>query len=178
MSAATASNADAVIGRVDAEGRLVAADPPLAALHALAGGDEGGILAVPQIAALARLARRLGITISRAALAADGERDVDLWVRAEPEGDEVALAITGWSARAARAGAGPPAEREADFLRAAADWMWETDDSLRLTSLSPGAAAAIGRNPAGAYRQAAHPPVPLPRKPGRRAPHPHRARRA
>ncbi len=26
--------------------------------------------------------------------------------------------------------------------------MWETDDTLRLTSLSPGAAAAIGRNPA------------------------------
>ncbi len=149
MSAVTASNEDAVIGRVDGEGRLVAADPPLAALHALAGGDEGGVLAVPQIAALARLARRLGITISRAALAADGEHDVDLWVRAEPDGDEVALAITGWSARAARAPApGAPAERDADFLRAAADWMWETDDSLRLTSLSLGAAAAIGRNPA------------------------------
>ena len=103
-----ASNEDAVTGRVDAEGRLVAADPPLAALHAQAGGDEGGVLAVPQIAALARLARRLGITISRAALAADGEQDVDLWVRAEPEGDEVALAITGWSARAAaRRRAGP-----------------------------------------------------------------------
>jgi signal transduction histidine kinase len=149
MTAVTASQEDAVIGRVDAEGRLVAADPPLAALHALAGGDEGGVLAVPQIAALARLARRLGITISRAALAADGEQDVDLWVRAEPEGDEVALAITGWSSRAARPPApGAPAERDADFLRAAADWMWETDDSLRLTSLSPGAAAAIGRNPA------------------------------
>jgi signal transduction histidine kinase len=149
MSAAAASDEEAVIGRVDAEGRLVAADPPLAALHLSAGGDEGGVLAVPQIAALARLARRLGITISRAALAADGERDVDLWVRAAPEGDEVALAITGWSARAPRPpAAGPPAEREADFLRAAADWMWETDDALRLTALSPGAAAAIGRNPA------------------------------
>ena len=148
MSAATASSADEVIGRVDAEGRLIAADPPLAALHASAGGDEGGVLAVPQIAALARLARRLGITISRAALAADGEQDVDLWVRAAPEGEEVALAITGWAARSPRSSApGAPAEREADFLRAAADWMWETDDALRLTSLSPGAAAAIGRNP-------------------------------
>ena len=149
MTAAPASSDAAVIGRIDAEGRLVAADPALAALHLSAGGDEGGVLAVPQIAALARLARRLGITISRAALAADGERDVDLWVRAEPEGDEVALAITGWAARAPRSPApSPPAEREADFLRAAADWMWETDDALRLTSLSPGAAAAIGRNPA------------------------------
>ncbi|HST37636.1 MAG TPA: PAS domain-containing sensor histidine kinase, partial [Allosphingosinicella sp.] len=127
----------------------VAADPPLAALHAQAGGDAGGILAVPQIAALARLARRLGITISRAAVAADGDHDVDLWVRAEPRGEEISLAITGWTGREARPAApAPPAEREADFLRASADWMWETDDTLRLTSLSPGAAAAIGRNPA------------------------------
>jgi len=149
MSAAAAKGAAApVAGRLDAEGRLVAADPPLAALHAQAGGDEGGVLAVPQIAALARLARRLGITISRAAIAADGERDVDLWVRAEPQGDEIALAITGWSGRpACPTPAGPPAERDADFLRAAADWMWETDDTLRLTMLSPGAGAAIGRNP-------------------------------
>ncbi|MEA3042532.1 MAG: hypothetical protein QOH47_370 [Sphingomonadales bacterium] len=148
MSAAAESREAPVAGRIDAEGRLVAADPPLAALHASAGGDEGGVLAVPQIATLARLARRLGITISRAAIAADGEQDVDLWVRAEPQGDEIALAITGWSGRPARASApSPPAEREADFLRAAADWMWETDDTLRLTMLSPGAAAAIGRNP-------------------------------
>ncbi|HEV2816558.1 MAG TPA: PAS domain-containing sensor histidine kinase [Allosphingosinicella sp.] len=148
MSAAAEKGAAAVVGRLDAEGRLVAADPPLAALQAQAGGDEGGVLAVPQIAALARLARRLGITISRAAIAADGEQDVDLWVRAEPQGEEIALAITGWSGRpACPAPAGPPAEREADFLRSAADWMWETDDTLRLTMLSPGAAAAIGRNP-------------------------------
>ena len=88
-----------VLGRVDAEGRLVAADPALLALHRRAGGREGGVLAVPQIAALARLSRRLGIAISRAAIAADGERDLDLWVRAEPDGGEVALSITGWMQR-------------------------------------------------------------------------------
>jgi signal transduction histidine kinase len=149
MSATAESREAPVAGRVDAEGRLVEADPALAALQAQAGGDEGGILAVPQIAALARLARRLGITISRAAIAADGENDVDLWVRAAPEGDGIALAITGWSGRPARSPSpGPLIERQADFLRAAADWMWETDDALRLTMLSPGAAAAIGRNPA------------------------------
>jgi len=121
----------------------------LAALHEQAGGREGGVLAVPQIAALARLARRLGITISRAAVAADGDQDLDLWVRAQPDGDDVALAITGWAARPAReATPSAPAERDADFLRAAADWMWETDDALRLTALSPAAAAAIGHAPA------------------------------
>jgi signal transduction histidine kinase len=149
MTALAAETEGAVAGRVDADGRLVAADPRLAALHQQAGGDEGGVLAVPQIATLVRLARRLGITISRPAIAAEGDRDIDLWVRAEPEGDEVALAITGWSGRPAQSAApSPAAERDADFLRAAADWMWETDDTLRLTSLSPGAATAIGRNPA------------------------------
>ena len=138
-----------VTGRIDGEGRLVAADPRLAALHAAAGGEEGGPLAVPQIAALARLARRLGIVISRAAVAAEGERDVDLWVRAEPREGGVDLAISGWNERAAHGPApAPEAERQADFLRAAADWVWETDAALRFTALSPAAAAAAGKTPA------------------------------
>ena len=140
----------AVTGRVDAAGRLIAADPPLAALHANAGGSRGGPLSVPQIAALAQLARRLGITVSRAAIAAEEDEDVDLWVRAEPEGEEIALSITGWQRRPARAPvetAPAAALRDNDFLRAAADWTWETDDTLRVTSLSPGAASAIGRLP-------------------------------
>ncbi|MGZ8335652.1 MAG: sensor histidine kinase [Allosphingosinicella sp.] len=136
----------AVTGRVDAAGRLIAADPLLAELNARAGGSEGGMLSVPQIATLARLARRLGITISRAAIAADGDRDIDLWVRADPAGDEVALSITGWGERPAQpVVAASSAEREPDFLRAAADWTWETDDALRLTALSAAGATALGR---------------------------------
>lgn len=133
-----------VSGRVDAEGRLVEADPPLAALHELAGGRPGGTLAVPQIATLARLARRLGITVARPAIAADGERDIDLWVRAEPMGADVALEISGWTVRAAAASGVPEVEREADFLRAAADWTFETDETLAITQVSAGAAAALG----------------------------------
>ncbi|MGQ0659826.1 ATP-binding protein [Sphingosinicella sp.] len=150
MSDTMASEAP-VTGRLDAAGRLIAADPPLAALQASAGGSSGGPLSVPQIAALARLARRLGITVSRAAIAAEADEDVDLWVRAEPDGEEVALSITGWQRRPARTVSEPApaaAARENDFLRASADWTWETDDTLRITSLSPGAAAAIGRPPA------------------------------
>ncbi|GAA4814444.1 hypothetical protein GCM10023232_07430 [Sphingosinicella ginsenosidimutans] len=133
-----------VTGRVDADGRLIAADPPLADLNARAGGAQGGPLSVPQIAALARLARRLGITVSRAAIAADGDQDIDLWVRAQPEGDEVALSITGWTRHAPQPAAAR-AGREADFERAAADWTWESDDTLKLTQVSIAAAAAIGR---------------------------------
>jgi signal transduction histidine kinase len=136
-----------VRGRIDGEGRLVEADPRLAALHRAAGGEEKGPLAVPQLAALARLARRLGITVSRAAVAAEGDQDLDLWVRAQPaEGGSVELDVTGWTARPARApGPSSEAERQADFLRASADWMWETDQGLRFTALSPAAAAAAGR---------------------------------
>ncbi|PSJ39799.1 sensor histidine kinase [Allosphingosinicella deserti] len=138
-----------VRGRVDSEGRLVEAEPRLLALQQNAGGEPGGPFAVPQIAALARLARRLGITISRAAVAADGESDIDLWVRAVPLQDGVDLALSGWSERPPRAPASSSeAERQADFLRAAADWMWETDVALRLTAVSPPAAAASGQSPA------------------------------
>ena len=139
----------AVRGRIDPDGRLVEAEARLMALHRSAGGEEGGPLAVPQIAALARLARRLGIVISRGAVAAEGEADLDLWVRAEPKEGWVDLAVTGWTARPARAPApATDAERQADFLRAAADWMWETDSALRLTMVSPAAAAAAGKAPA------------------------------
>jgi signal transduction histidine kinase len=136
-------------GRVDDEGRLVSADPELAGLHLRAGGEEGGPLALPQVAALARLARRLGIVISRAVIAADADTDLDLWVRAQPGEEGVDLTILSWNERPARAPAdAPEAEREADFLRAAADWMWETDERLRFTSLSPAGAAAVGKAPA------------------------------
>lgn len=135
-----------VRGRVDSEGRLVEADPALAGLQLRAGGEEGGPLAVPQIASLARLARRLGIVVSRSVLAADKDADLDLWIRAEPIGEEVQLAITGWNERPSRS-PGDGAERDADFRRAVADWTWETDEGLRLTAVAASAAAAAAKRP-------------------------------
>jgi signal transduction histidine kinase len=138
---------DPVHGRVDAEGRLEAADTALADLHARAGGEPGGPLAIPQLAALARLARRLGVPIARGVLAADGDEDLDLWVRARLDGDVVALTIAGWSRRpnghAIPAG-GEPAGTQ-DFVRAEADWVWTADATLRLTSLSREGLAALTR---------------------------------
>ncbi|MGQ0560151.1 MAG: ATP-binding protein [Sphingosinicella sp.] len=134
-----------ITGRVDAAGRLIAADPELADLNARSGGSDG-TLSVPQIAALAQLARRLGVPISRPAIAADGAHDIELWVRAAPEGDEVALSITGWDERPAQEPAPTPGvEREQDFLRSTADWIWETDETLKITALA-GAASVTGRS--------------------------------
>ena len=132
------------IGRIDRDGRLVDAEPRLSELNARAGGRIGSTLAVPQIAALARLAQRLNIAISRNVIAADGEDDIELWVRAEPEEGGVRLEVSGWRPRAAWRAAATEPERAGDFFRSAADWLWETDASLRITFLSIEAGARYG----------------------------------
>ncbi|KRB79677.1 histidine kinase [Sphingomonas sp. Root710] len=134
-----------VHGKVDEQGRLVEADPPLLRLQERAGGVRGGALAVPQLASLARLTRRLGISISRRVVAANGEQDVDLWVQVKPEGPCVELAITGWQDIApAPPQPGQDALRWRDFSRASADWIIETDAMLRITQPPANMPAAIG----------------------------------
>ena len=138
-------NAAPVSGRVDIHGRLIEADPALLGLHLRAGGEEGGTIAVPQIATLVRLAQRLGILISRGVIAADTDNDLDLWVRAEPEDGHVRLTIGGWTSRPPRLPApAPQIDRETDFLRASADWLWETDAEMRLVALSASAERVMG----------------------------------
>jgi PAS domain-containing protein len=132
------------IGRVDSEGKLLDAEARLAELNARAGGTVGGPLAVPQIATLARLAHRLGIGISRNIIAADGDEDLELWVRAEPENGGVRLEVSGWRPRPGWRAAASEPERDGDFFRSAADWLWETDASLRITFLSIEAGARYG----------------------------------
>ncbi len=132
------------IGRTDGEGRLIEAEPRLIELNERAGGALGTPLAVPQVATLARLAQRLGIAISRNVIAADGEDDLELWVRAEPDRGGVRLEVSGWRPRPGwRAPASEP-DRDGDFFRSAADWLWETDATLRITFLSIEAGARYG----------------------------------
>lgn len=88
-----------VTGRVDREGRLTAADPALLKLQEEAGSKLGAPLALPQIAAVARSAMKLGVPLSRSVIAASSDRDLDLWVRAEPDAEGVSLTIDGWKAR-------------------------------------------------------------------------------
>ncbi|WP_156679209.1 sensor histidine kinase [Sphingomonas profundi] len=126
-----------VRGRVDGQGRLVEADPELLTLHLRAGGQEGGVLAPPQLAALVRLVRRIGIVVSRGVLVADEEGDLDLWVRAQPDDGGVSLAIAGWNRRAAVPASADLPAREQDFTRADADWTFATDAALRIVSLVP-----------------------------------------
>ena len=134
-----------VLGRVDRDGRLVAADAPLAALQAEAGSRVGAELALPQLAAIARLARRLGVPVSRPATVAGADYDVELWVRATPDGDEIALSIERWSVTSApgpRLGGLVMGEAETEAPpQSSREWI--TDAELRLTEISEDLAAKL-----------------------------------
>ena len=134
-----------VLGRVDKAGRLISADPALEALQREAGSDIGHALALPQIASIAELARKLGIPVARPAIAASLERDIEMWVNATPEGDEVALSLEGWTERA------PAAPRLATLLGRGSDVdasasrrEWAADEELRLISISAELAEELG----------------------------------
>ena len=134
-----------VLGRLDRVGRLIAADPELAALQIEAGSAIGQPLALPQLAGIAELARKLGTSVTRSAIAASATDDIELWVSAVPDGDEIALTLEGWTRRPA---AGPrlasllggsteaetPAERKG----------WATDEELRLITISDELAEYLG----------------------------------
>jgi signal transduction histidine kinase len=145
MMASVPSEPRAVLGRLDKAGRLVAADPELEALQRQAGSKLGQRLALPQVAAVAQLARKLGIRVTRPAVAASADRDIELWVEATPDGDEMALSLQGWAERA------PVAPRLASLLGGTSEAdspdshnEWVADEELRLISLSPELAEHLG----------------------------------
>ncbi|MEO6359796.1 MAG: ATP-binding protein [Sphingomicrobium sp.] len=144
-----------VTGRIDAEGRLVAAHPRLEALQIEAGGAMGKALALPQLAAIARLAADLNATVLRPAVAAAFDCDLELWVRATPEAGGIALLIESWVERPAApprlgvllgsSAAADPGEGEAA--------SWSLDEELRIVSLSPEFAAQLDISPEEAVSQ-------------------------
>ena len=152
--ASAPSEPRAVLGRLDKAGRLIAADPELEALQREAGSSIGQKLALPQIAAVAKLARKLGSVVSRPAVAASADQDIDLWVNARPEGDEVHLSLEGWTSRPASA------PRLAAILgggeassAATPQFEWATDEELRVISLSGELAELLGVDVAEAAGQ-------------------------
>jgi signal transduction histidine kinase len=143
--ASAPSKPRAILGRLDAAGRLIAADAELDELQCQAGSGLGQLLALPQVAAVAELARKLGTTVSRPAVAASAESDIDVWVNATPEGDEIALSLEGWTARpprrprlAALLGGGDEASEPQS------EDSWAADEELRLISVSPHLAETVG----------------------------------
>ena len=143
-----------VFGRLDRKGRLIAADPELEALQREAGSSLGQELALPQVGAVAQLARKLGTSVSRPAIAASADSDIELWVNATPEGDEVLLSLEGWKVRPA---AVPRLGNLLGDVAAGADSTaqheWTADEELRVISLSTDLAELLGVDVAEAAGQ-------------------------
>jgi signal transduction histidine kinase len=143
-----------VFGRIDRAERLVSADPALESLQREAGSTLGQPLALPQIAAIAELARKLRTPVSRPALAASTDHDIELWVTATPDGEEIALSLEGWTERA------PAGPRLAAILGGGAEAEtggarneWAADEELRIISLSSDLAEMLGVDPDGVAGQ-------------------------
>ena len=79
--ASAPSEPRAVLGRVDKAGRLIAADPELEALQREAGAAIGADAGASAGRGVAQLARKLGIAVSRPAVAASADHDIELWVQ-------------------------------------------------------------------------------------------------
>lgn len=142
-----------ILGRVDCDGRLVAADRELERLQVEAGSKLGASLALPQLAAVVRVAQRLRIPVSRRVLAAGRDQDVDMWVRAVPDDGEVAISIEQWNSRPAS----PPrlaaiASVEHERL-VATPLSWSVDEQLRIVALAPALAELLSVEPATAAGQ-------------------------
>lgn len=132
-----------VTGQVDSRGRLIAADAPLLRLQQEAGAGLNQPLAVPQLAAIARLAQKLGVPIARPAIAGTEENDLDLSVRAIPSSDGVTILIDRWTAR-------PPQPRrwpapvESPAAEPASLETFETDGELKMLRVSAPLARRLG----------------------------------
>ncbi|WP_260484200.1 sensor histidine kinase [Sphingomicrobium flavum] len=110
-----------VRGIVDAEDRLIAADPKLEALQSAEGGRLGRRLAVADLRDIVALARRLDMPVTREAQAESDEGLITLWVRAHKDADLVHLDIEDWDEPTAPQSASEVQEAEDDGI----------DDALR-----------------------------------------------
>lgn len=140
--------AEPVRGQLDTAGHLISADPPLLHLHLQAGGYEGGPLAVPQLASLCRLSRKLDMVLSRPVQAADEDYLINMWAEIRPRSGEdrggVAISIIDWKETPAPSAHNEPLERQRDFARLSGGATIRTDASLRIMGLSlPGDLAAV-----------------------------------
>lgn len=130
-----------IVARLDAEDRIRSADEPLLRLQKAVGGAADGVLAVPQIVTVARLARRLGLLIARPLLIGGPAGDVRLWARALPlEDGGVELKLSEWQEAEPATGPDCTAQRTADIVLALEGAEWRSDAALRLIAGDDGVA--------------------------------------
>lgn len=98
MSAATAL-AQPILLDVDADGRLIRADAPILRIHLLAGGEDGGTLAIPSLAAMAAATHKFKMKLARTAIIGDGDENIEIWVESELNEKNARLKILSWHPR-------------------------------------------------------------------------------
>lgn len=91
-----------VTGELSREGHLLRADDALERLHLRAGGLDGGLIACPALFGLVQIVSRLQMRLARAVTVSDGSDNFELWVEAEPAGENVRLAILSWRNKSER----------------------------------------------------------------------------
>ncbi|MGD9810587.1 MAG: sensor histidine kinase [Sphingobium sp.] len=129
------SSAGVVVARLDMADRIRHADEEILRLQRAAGGEADGRIAVPQIAAVARLARRLKILIARPLLIGGQDHDIRLWVRARPVDDGVEMRFSEWQLSSHRSGQEHDALRAAEIALAPDGADWRTDADMRFIQL-------------------------------------------
>ena len=137
-----------VRGRLDAQDRLISADPELVALQVDAGSQFGSELALPQIRSIARLARKLGVPIYRNAVAAGLSRTLNCGSAPRPK-------ATRWPCRSNAGSIVPPAAprlgtlvpHEQHIDLGAAPEEWAANEDLSIVSMSSGLAEKLGTTP-------------------------------
>lgn len=86
----------AITCEVSSAGILLRADDALQQLHIRAGGNLGGTLACPALLGLTQMVAGLRMRLARPVRVADGPKNLELWVEAEPFDKDVKLSILGW----------------------------------------------------------------------------------
>ena len=115
-----------ITGELSRDGHLLRADDALERLHARAGGLNGGIIACPSLFGVVQIVSRLQMRLARAVTVSDGSDNIELWVEAEPAGENVRIAILSWRNKPERA------------LVATSRQLWaESSDQTLILSFSP-----------------------------------------
>lgn len=138
MAVEAATQGGVVIAKLDSLDHIRFADDEILRLQEAAGGAPDGRIAVPQIAAVARLARRLRILIARPLLIGGQSRDIRLWVRAQPINDGVELRFSDWQEAVHQDERKNAASRLADIALAPDGVDWRIDAQMRFIQLDPG----------------------------------------
>jgi signal transduction histidine kinase len=138
MSQSAALPQGPIHGRLNADLHLLEADDALHALHRAAGGQDGQPFAVPALAALARLAQRLRIPISRSVEFVSRNGEVSAWLQLRPEADGYLLSLSDWQERPI---ALPDTAENVIALALeapAGTWRWQIDARLRFRAADTG----------------------------------------